>query len=183
MIHKCSFFCGERRRLDVTILHLPKSSEKIIIHVHCFRDMRWLGVQDTLDGLLHADNTYSQNMFRVRKVILGGLLCRPWRTNRLKTSTLRGMSIGPGTPNSGSAKRSPDRCWIYFRTGLLQCPCDVPQCLMFLLFTIHVDHMHEMDISTLVFDVSAFCEAFLTICTLNMLLLLYTLYLYSMSNT
>ena len=42
--------------------------------------------------------------------------------------------------------------------------------------------MHEMDISTLVFDVSAFCEAFLRICVLNTLLLSYTLYLYSTSN-
>ena len=43
--------------------------------------------------------------------------------------------------------------------------------------------MHEMYISALVFDILTFGEAFLRICVLNTVLLLYTLYLYSMSDT
>ena len=39
-----------------------------------------------------------------------------------------------------------------------------------------VDHMHEVDISALVFEVSTVCEGFLRICALNTLLLPYTLY-------
>ena len=43
----------------------------------------------------------------------------------------------------------------------------------------YVGHMHKVDISALVLDVAAFCEAFLRIS----LLLSYTLYLYKAANT
>ena len=104
--------------------------------------------------------------------------------------TLSGFHLGGGgicspldfyLPSPSKFKISTNR-QICFKTGPLQWPCDVPQRLMYL--TIIYDRSHALDgHQRTVFDVSTFCEAFLRICALNTLLLLYTLYLYSMSYT
>ena len=52
---------------------------------------------------------------------------------------------------------------IYFRTRLLQCPIDVPQCLMFLTLNFTVDLLHGWTTTHFMFYVSAYYEAFLRI--------------------
>ena len=53
---------------------------------------------------------------------------------------------------------------IYLETGLLQCLRDVPQRLVFLSSLIAIDLMQIDGHEGTVFDVLAFCEAFLRTC-------------------
>ena len=43
--------------------------------------------------------------------------CRPWHTTQLNTSTPKRMLVGLGVPNSGSARRSPVRCFQFGSNG------------------------------------------------------------------
>ena len=50
---------------------------------------------------------------------------------------------------------------IYFRAGPLQCSCDVPQCLMFLVIYFKVDLMHRWILVHFVFNILALSKVFL----------------------
>ena len=65
-------------------------------------------LEDALAGLLQT--TPQPKLVSRANGDPGRLLRWPWWTDRLKTFTPKGMSVGPGTPNSGLVKRIPDRC-------------------------------------------------------------------------